>query len=329
MAWAIGIDLGGTAIKIAVVDAVGNMVGFERHPTQLEYGPQGIVAQLASLVGTVYSRCEPGFGRSTFAGIGLGVPGAVDASKGVLSYPPNLPGWECFGIRDALHRELAASGICPPTYIAVDNDANIAAFGEAVFGAGRAFDDFMMVTLGTGVGGGIVLQRRIYRGGHGTAGEIGYLTVDYQGETVHAGVRGTVESLIGKAGISRLGRARYRKQGVGPEAAGVFGSDLDRLSPRTLEAAARAGDPVAREVWHEVGGVLGVALAGVVALMDVRKFLVGGGVSVAADLFIDSALDQMRVSTLTSMHDGIEVIPASLGNQAGVYGAAALCFERG
>jgi len=329
MVWAIGIDLGGTAIKIAVVDTAGNMVGFERHPTMLDHGPKGTVAQIASLAGTIYSRCEPDFGRSSFAGIGLGVPGAVDASKGVLSYPPNLPGWNCFGIRDALYRELGMLGVCPGTYIAVDNDANVAAFGEAVFGAGRAFDDFMMVTLGTGVGGGIVLQRNIYRGSHGTAGEIGYLTVDYRGETVHAGVRGTVESLIGKEGISRLGRARYRKEGLTPETTGLFGPDLGLLSPRTLEGAAKAGDPVAREVWHEVGGVLGVAFAGVVALMDVRKFLVGGGVSLAADLFIGSALEQLKKSTLVSMHDGIEVIPASLGNHAGVYGAAALCFERG
>ncbi len=326
MTWAIGIDLGGTAVKIALIERHTGIVRQERHATRLDDGPEGVIAQIASLA---REFCDDGMVRSgpdCFAGIGLGAPGAVDSARGMLSYPPNLPGWTRYPLRDALQRALDQNGTSVPSLV-VDNDANAAALGEAVFGAGRKFTDFMLVTLGTGVGGGIILNRELYRGSHGTAGEIGYLTIDYQGGSVHAGVRGTVESLIGKDRIVALGKARYRDNPRELWSEEHHGQDLCRLSPRTLEHAAHAGDAIAVSIWEDVGAILGVGLAGVVALMDVRKFVIGGGISGAGNLVVQPALVRLRQSTLPSMHDDLEVITASLGNDAGVYGAAALCFE--
>ncbi len=324
--WALGIDLGGTAVKIAVIDREEGMLAHERHPTRSEEGPDGVVSQIAALAFAFYSRFADRLGRERFCGMGLGAPGAVDSVRGMLSYPPNLPGWERFPLRERLLELLdSAHGMACPLHL--DNDANAAAYGEAVFGAGKAFENFMLVTLGTGVGGGIILGRRLYRGPSGTAGEVGYMTVDYRGESEHAGIRGTVESLIGKKGIVSLGRTVYRGRPRSLWNEEVHGRDLCDLSPRTLEKAAHGGDAVAAEVWEAVGEVLGAGLAGVVALMDIRTFIIGGGVSGAGDLVFAPAYRRLKASTLPSMQEGLAIVPASLGNDAGVYGAAALCFS--
>jgi len=324
--WALGIDLGGTAVKIAVIDREEGLLAHERHPTESQEGPEGVVSQIAGLAQSFHARFAPRLGAERFAGLGLGAPGAVDREKGMLSYPPNLPGWKRFPLEERLLETLDARyGLrCP---LEIDNDANAAAYGEAVFGAGKGYRDFMLVTLGTGVGGGIILDRRLYRGPNGTAGEIGYLTVDYAGESVHAGIRGTVESLIGKKGIVSMGKEIYRRYPRTLWNEDMHGEDLQDLSPRTLEKAAHGGDAVALEVWERIGSVLGVGLAGVVALMDIRTFIIGGGISGAGDLVFAPAFRQLKHSTLPSMHEGMAVVPAALGNEAGVYGAAALCFS--
>ncbi len=324
--WALGVDLGGTAVKIAVIDEEAGLLDHERHPTDVDAGPEGIVAQIAALAFSLYAKAKKRLGEEFFAGIALGAPGAVDSRQGILSYPPNLPGWEQYPLKDRLLEVLTRDyAMDCPLYL--ENDANIAACGEAVFGAGKVFDDFMMVTLGTGVGGGIILDRKLYRGPSGTAGEIGYMTVDYSGKSVHAGVRGTVESLIGKKSIVAMGLDIYRANPKRDWSEEFHGSDLCKLSPRTLEKAAQHGDPLAMEVWKRTGGILGVGLAGVVALMDIRKFVIGGGISGAGDLIVTPAFRQMKASTLPSMHEGMEIVSAELGNRAGVYGAAALCFS--
>ncbi|ARM31574.1 ROK family protein [Prosthecochloris sp. HL-130-GSB] len=326
MRWALGVDLGGTAVKLAVIEEGGGLVLHERHATVLDKGPEGIVSQIAKLSYGLYRKYTTSSNDSGFCGIGVGVPGAVDKEREVLSYPPNLPGWTRFPLRSALDSELSKL-LGRDAVTVIDNDANAAALGEAFFGAGKECNDFMLVTLGTGVGGGIVLDRSLYRGSHGSAGEIGYMTIDFRGSSHHAGITGTVESLIGKQHIASLGRARYREHARELWNESVHGPELSRLSPRTLEKAARAGDTVAESVWDEVGTVLGVALASVTALVDIRTFLIGGGISAAGDLIVRPAYRQLLRSTLPSMHDDLRIIPASLGNQAGVYGAAALCFD--
>ncbi|NTV99505.1 MAG: ROK family protein, partial [Chlorobiaceae bacterium] len=245
--------------------------------------------------------------------------------KGLLSYPPNLPGWGVVALREELRfslqeKEHLSIPIC------IDNDANAAAYGEAVYGAGRSFRDFLMVTLGTGVGGGIILNRKLYRGPNGTAGEIGFMIIDFEGHGVHAGIRGTIESMIGKERIVELA-ARMVASSPSGSAAGKFcANDYSRLSPRHLEQAAKEGDEVSLALWNRVGTILGVGLANVTALLDIRKFVIGGGIAAAGNFIFDPALARIKRSTLQSMHEGLEVVPALLGNRAGMIGAAALCF---
>lgn len=325
--WAVGIDLGGTNIKIAVVGESEGILFEDTHPTDTSAGPEGVVRQLAFLADAMYQRTAESLDAGLFAGIGLGAPGAVDTAKGTLSCAPNLPGWQQrYALRDQLQLRLEqAHGI--KTSVIIENDANAAAYGEAIFGGGNAFRDFMLVTLGTGVGGGIILDRKLYRGPSGTAGEIGFMIVDFEGTNVHAGIRGTIEGLIGKERIVEMACSPEMDAERSPRLAELCNRDFSRLSPRHLEQAAKEGDAAALRTWERVGSILGVGLANVTALMDIRKFVIGGGIAAAGELIFEPAMMQLHRSTLPSMHDGLEIVPARLGNKAGIYGAAALCFN--
>ena len=324
--WAIGIDLGGTAIKAAVVGEECGILDHRSFPTDTASGPDGIVRQLAHIIADLHRSASRTLDPGDFAGAGVGAPGAVDAENGVLSYPPNLPGWGVVPLRDEVQHCLEEhEGLSLPVWL--DNDANVAAYGEAIYGAGRQFRDFLMVTLGTGVGGGVVLNRKLYRGPNGTAGEVGFMIIDFEGSTVHAGIRGTLESLIGKKGIVERARQMIAASPSGSSVGRWCDNDFSRLSPRHLEHAALEGDQVCLALWQKVGSILGVALASVAALMDIRKFVIGGGISAAGALVLDPALEELRRSTLPSMHEGLEVVTAELGNKAGMQGAAALCFS--
>ncbi|NTU57309.1 MAG: ROK family protein [Chlorobiaceae bacterium] len=326
--WAIGIDLGGTNIKTAVVDEAEGILFEDTQPTELDSGPEGVVRQLALVATEHYQRASELLDPGTFAGIGVGAPGAVDSLRGTLSYPPNLPGWGRYALREQLQLRLEkAHGIT--SFVLIENDANAAAYGEAVFGGGNAFRDFMMITLGTGVGGGIILDRKLYRGPNGTAGEIGFMIIDFEGDSVHAGVRGTIEGLIGKERIVEMACGMIHEQGTSPRLMELCTHDLARLSPRYIEQAAKEGDAAALHTWQRVGSILGVGLANIVALMDIRKFVIGGGIAAAGPLIFEPALMQLHRSTLPSMHEGLQIVPARLGNKAGICGAAALCFASG
>jgi len=323
--WAIGIDLGGTAIKAAVVMEKSGILTERSVATEKESGPAGVVEQLAAIIADLYRGAILTLDPANFAGTGLGAPGAVDAEKGVLSYPPNLPGWTVFPLRDALQQCLKSEEALEIPVI-LENDANAAASGEAVFGAGNGFRDFLLVTLGTGVGGGIILNRKLYRGPNGTAGELGFMIIDFEGDALHAGIRGTLEALIGKEQIVALARRMIEESAFSSSVGLLCNNDYSKLSPRHLEKAAIEGDRLSLALWNRVGSILGVGLANVVALMDIRKFVIGGGISAAGSLVFTPALEQIKRSTLPSMHEGLELVPARLGNKAGMYGAAALCF---
>ncbi|NMW17792.1 MAG: ROK family protein [Chlorobiaceae bacterium] len=323
--WAIGIDLGGTAIKAAIVDEKSGIITDRTIPTDTASGPAGIVVQLAGIIADLHRVASLTLDPLDCAGIGLGAPGAVNAETGTLSYPPNLPGWAVVPLRDnVLHYLQQHKELSIPVF--VDNDANAAALGEALYGAGREFKDFLLVTLGTGVGGGIILNRKLYRGSNGTAGEVGFMIIDFEGSSTHAGIKGTLEGLIGKKRIVELARLMIEATPSGSSVGRFCDNDYTKLSPRHLEHAAKEGDAVSLAVWDRIGSILGVGLANVVSLMDIRKFVIGGGISAAGDLIFSPALDQLKRSTLPSMHDGLELVPALLGNKAGMYGAAALCF---
>ncbi|NTW48999.1 MAG: ROK family protein [Chlorobiales bacterium] len=292
--------------------------------TEAHLGPERVLENMMSGVAFLLGGISKEECQQYLLGIGIGVPGVVSLDGGTVSYPPNLPGWTVIRVGDRI-REKFKDAYGFPKPVSVENDANVAALGEAAFGAGKAFSDFIMITLGTGVGGGIIINRKIYRGSTGAAGEIGHITIDYRSDTVHAGIRGTIEGLIGQRQLTAYAKDLARKN---PSSIlhTLCQNNLDSLDPKLLANAAEQNDSVALAVWSWVGEVLGAGLGTAVSLFDIRKFVVGGGVSGAWAFLHQPTLEQVKRFTLPPMQDGLEIVRAELGNSAGVMGAAALCM---
>lgn len=208
-----------------------------------------------------------------------------------------------------------------PVY--VENDANAAGLGSAFYGAGREFDSFIMVTLGTGVGGAIIHNKEIFRGAHGGAGEIGHVSIDYEGPWDRAGVAGAIEAYLGQRFLSR--HARYHLLTRDDSSLySIAQEDSQHLDPRMIHDAAVAGDEAAREVLAWAGHKLGCMLGSVINLLDIRKVIVGGGVSAAGDFILEPARETMMRFVMPGLRHGVEIIQETLGNEAGLLGAAHL-----
>ncbi|MGQ9806217.1 MAG: ROK family protein [Chlorobiales bacterium] len=317
--FAIGVDLGATSIKFAAISKFGEVLSETRELTEGERGKAAVVENLLKGI----SKLMDGLEQTSLLGIGIGAPGVV-GYDGIIKTLTNIPDWHNLNLAMLLQREMKTKfGIVPP--IVVENDANVAALGESAFGAGKPFRDFVMITLGTGVGGGIILNKQIFRGSTGGAGELGHITIDFNSDVLHAGIRGSIEGLIGHRQITAFAQ-RLLAQSPSSIIESLCGGDLKRLEPKVLTEAAKAGDKVALQVWQFVGEILGVGIGTLISILDVRKFIIGGGVAGAGDFVLKPTLNQAKRFSLEAMHEGLEILPAELGNRAGVMGAAALCF---
>lgn len=315
--YALGVDLGGTTIKGGLVHPEHGLVYEATVDTEAAEGPDRVLDRVAALIEQLRSVVPA---QGTPIGVGIGVPGVVALDRATVIQPPNLPGWDRIHVPEAIHARL--QDLLP---ILVENDANVAALGSAFFGAGRPFDSFIMATLGTGVGGAIVYQNRLFRGATGAAGELGHVSVDYEGPFARSGVPGAVEAYLGQVFLSR--HARFRLLNEDTHLKETAGAELHDLTPRQLHAAAEAGDEPARAVLAWAGHKLGCALGGAVCLLDIRKVVVGGGISQAGDFVLEPARRALRQFVLPSFRVGLEVVRETLGNEVALLGAARLAFE--
>ncbi|MCH8326284.1 MAG: ROK family protein, partial [Bacteroidetes bacterium] len=183
--YALGVDIGGTNIKLGIVSDTGEIIFSTMVPTNREGGPDEVMSQLKKGIKETISQNE-----LNIIGIGIGAAGSVSSKNGTVSYPPNIPGWDVVNVVDIVKKEFNL-----PVFI--DNDANAAAIGEMLYGAGKEFNSFALVTLGTGVGGGLILNRKIYQGDFGAAGELGHISIDYEGRLCKCGSKGCVEAYVG------------------------------------------------------------------------------------------------------------------------------------
>ena len=302
---AIAIDLGGTAIKAALVQSGGHLRHEQSVPTNADEGPDAVLDRIAALVS--------GLWIDGVEGVGIGVPGAVDSAQRYVVRPPNLPGWDRVDVSAELGRRLDRE-----VRVVVENDANAAALGSAHYGAGRDFRAFLMATLGTGVGGAIVIDGVIFRGAHGGAGEFGHVSVDYEGPVDGAGVAGAAEAYVGQEFLTARARQLLPSH---PESA-LHDVQAADLSPLHLTLAADAGDALAADVLAWAGHKLGCALASVVHVLDIRKIVVGGGVSGAGAWLLDPAREALLRQTMPALRDGLEIVAETMGNDAGLLGAA-------
>jgi glucokinase len=319
-AFSIGVDLGGTNLRVAAVTPEGKVLDHIAQPTRLAAGPHAVLDDMVTAIQTLMERSR----GAEILGIGVGSPGPLELPAGILHHPPNLPGFNGLRLRAELERRL---GRC----VAVDSDANLAAYGEALLGAGRAFaaDSLCMLTLGTGVGCGIVLEGRVWHGMQGAAGESGHGPLDPNGPECPCGARGCLEMYASATAIVR----RAGQLGLGPESAKGNGSATP-MTASVVAQLATSGDSRALHVFDEMGRALGLSLANLINALDLPLYVIGGGAAAAWPLFAPRMFATVREMSYVyrlSMPDDpavfqpgrTHIAPAQLGD-AGLLGAALL-----
>lgn len=332
--FSIGVDLGGTNLRIAAVEETGTLIEKVTLGTKTSLGRDHVLNDMCDTIRHLATKYQA---TASLAGIGIGVPGIIDMETGMVRESPNLPGWVDYPVRAEIEKRLG-------TRVILENDANVAALGEKWLGAARDLPDMAMLTLGTGVGGGLVLGGRIWHGMNGMAGEFGHTTVEPEGSQCKCGNRGCLEQYASATAIVRMAREAIAS-GEAPAFSRAADSDAE-FSAKTLYNMAIQGDDDARKIFHRVGRALGIVLSGMVNALNLPMYVIGGGVSSAWEAFAPSIFEELRqrsmvyAATAPSSPAGggsgasamVEPGPggktvitrALLGSDAGLYGAARL-----
>ena len=315
---AAGIDFGGTNIKVGFVTRKGHVVDSLVVPTAECPSPEAFVRRMRQSIDTLRVRTRIPARR--VRGVGIGAPGLIDMRRGVIHRLVNVPGhWA--GVPLA---KLLSARIHRPCVM--DNDVNVVALGEWRFGAGRGTRESLYVTLGTGVGGGLVVNGGLVRGVSGSAGEIGHLCLDAKGPPCACGGRGCLEALIGTAAILQRARASMRR-GHSPVLARLMRKVTGTLTPALISRAARSGDRGAVRLWRDVGSLLGIGLASAVNLLNPERVVIGGGIANAWRWFAPSLRAALRARAFALPGAAVRIVRARLGARAGIVGGAVLVWE--
>ena len=333
--FAIGVDLGGTNLRIAAVDDSGKLLEKVTTGTKVSLGRDHVITEMCDAIRTLAAK----FGRTQeLQGVGIGVPGIIDKRTGMLRESPNLPGWHDYPVRDEIERRLQAP-------VVLENDANAAALGENWLGAAKGFDDMLMITLGTGVGGGVVLRQKVWHGMTGMAGELGHITVDPNGPRCNCGNQGCVEQFASATAVVRMAHEAIAS-GRAEHLARAASSDAE-FSARAVFNLALQGDQEAQRIFATVGWALGILMADLVNAFNLHMYVIGGGVSGAWEAFAPAMFAELRKRSMvyaatapsdpgagaTGASAQVTPAPASgktiitralLGSDAGLYGAARL-----
>ena len=331
--YSIGVDLGGTNLRIAAVTDKGELLEKVTLGTKVSLGRDHVIDDMCDAIQGLSKKYQH---TAALCGMGIGVPGIIDLRTGMLRESPNLPGWADYPVRDEIERRLA-------TRVILDNDANVAALGEKWLGAAKPVDDMAMLTLGTGVGGGLVLGGRIWHGMTGMAGEFGHITVEPEGVQCNCGNRGCVEQYASASAIVRMARESIAT-GVSSGLAGAASSDPE-FSAKAVYNLAIQGDEEAKKILRRAGRALGIVVADLVNSLNLPMYVIGGGVSSAWDAFSPAMFEEMRRRSMVYAatappktagdhgassqvspqgHTVTIVTRALLGSDAGLYGAARL-----
>lgn len=335
--FSIGVDLGGTNLRIAAVDERGTLLEKVTLGTQVALGRDRVVNDMCSAIQGVADKHK---NSGKLLGIGIGVPGIIDMKTGMVHESPNLPDWADYPARDEIEKRLGARVI-------LENDANSAALGEKWLGAARDFEDMAMLTLGTGVGGGLVLGGRVWHGMTGMAGEFGHTTVEPNGALCGCGNRGCIEAYASATAVVRMAR-EVIASGSAPQLARAAGSDPE-FSAKVIYNLAIEGDETARNIFRQVGRALGIVLSDLVNALNLPIYVIGGGVSNAWDAFAPSIFDELHRRSMVYAATTPYAAPAEgasakvkpnsttktiitqalLGSDAGLFGAARLPMAGG
>jgi len=313
--YAIGVDLGGTSIKIGLVDEQGKIKFKTTLDSNSSLGPKHVIKQIKHGIKSVLKETN-----YEIIGIGIGAPGTIKLKKGTVEDPPNFTGWGRVHLGKQIEKEFNIK-------VYVENDANAAAIGELIYGAGKKINSFIMITLGTGVGGGIIINKKIYRGEVGGAGELGHVTIDANGVPCKCGSIGCVEAYIGnnylienvKRDLSKNSNSKIKK---------LCRKDFSDLSPKIIFEASQLNDEYAKSIIQKTGRCLAFGLGSIVNILDITTIVIGGGVAGFGELLFETVENTLCTRVMKPFRKRIVVLPAKLKNEAGIKGASALVFYK-
>ncbi len=313
----LGIDLGGTKILTAVVNAQGKILSYDDSTTPAAQGPEEVIQ--AILASASRALAQVGVATAELGAIGVGAPGVSNPETGILFTSPHLPGWQDVPLRDIIGKELGKKAF-------LINDATAAALGEFCFGAGQGAHNFIYITLSTGIGGGIIINDKIYTGAFGAAGEVGHMTIDDDGPLCDCGNRGCWETLASGTALAREARQQI-KEGAKTSILDYADGDMEKVTAEVVYTAAQTGDNLAKELIARTGYYIGVGLANLVNIFNPELIVIGGGLSNIGDMLLGPAFKVAGERAFKEAYQAVRFATAELGRNSGVLGAAAFALR--
>ncbi len=309
----ISVDLGGTNLRVGAVDEEGRIVERLKKESQSRSRAAVVLGRVAESILEIAKRVQASGG--TIRGVALGFPGIVDGTKGIVYRSPHFPDWKDLDLRGYFQNRLEWP-------LVIDNDATLAAVGEGWKGAGVGLKNFVMLTLGTGIGGGLILNGKPFHGDRGFAGEVGHIVIAADGARCACGGRGCLETYASSHGITRMAGDSDHAEGreVFLERAG---KSLEGTTVRKFYEAARDGDIFAASIFKKMGYYLGIGIASLANTLGVENFILGGGISEAWDFFIEPARKELAQRTYAETAKAIQIRKSKLGDDAALVGGAA------
>ena len=313
----LGLDLGGTKIATALATAQGEILARGYSPTPAQDGPDVAVDSIFTTIEKTISARK--LKASQLLGIGIAAAGLVDGDKGEVISSPNLPRWREVPLRGIIEQRFEV-----PTYLG--NDATLAALGEWHFGLRRGIANLIYVTVGTGIGGGIIADGKLYTGAYGVAGEVGHMTVDVNGPRCNCGNIGCWEALASGTALAKEAVSRIT-QGANTSIMGLVDGDMSKVDAKVIFSAVKQGDELAKELISRLGYYLGVGLVNLVNIFNPELVLIGGGVAKMGDLLLQPAIDIVNERAYSMAAHTVEIKPALLGDDSSLLGAVAFVLE--
>ena len=314
---AIGVDLGGTNMRGILVDAKGVIINQLKCRSQVKRGKEIAINKLLDLIQKLIAQSVS---LGHLIGIGVGAPGPLDVKKGIIHFAPNLPGWKEVYLKKILKEKFNMK-------VVLENDANAAAWGERCFGAGKGINNLVCFTLGTGIGGGIIIDGKIYHGNNFVSAEFGHMTVNKDGPLCNCGNRGCLEAYSSATGIRNRIKDKIKK-GITSQ----FFTNIDdylneSVSLKSIFETARMGDDLTKNIVEDAITYLGIAMANIANLLNPEMIIVTGGISREGENLMIPLKKVVKKRTLSSNYQFLKIVTGELGDFAGALGAAALLFS--
>jgi glucokinase len=313
--YVIGLDIGGTNMRGALLDGNEEQVDELKIPSQAHLGIERLIDNLIEFVERIR-------GGKTIYGIGLGIPGIIDSAKGVIVAAPNIAHVKDYPIRSVLNDRLGAD-----IKLVIENDANMVGLGEWRKGAGKEVDSMIMITIGTGLGGGLILDGELWSGAHGMGGEIGHMTINPEGPLCNCGSYGCLETYASAVAIRRMVDEALSDGSVATSLRDKVRDAGPADIPELVMEAALGGDEVALGIWQALGKALGIAIASLQNLLDVDMVVLGGGIANAWDFFIHTAEEEAALRGFSAPMEKLSIEKSVLGDDAGILGAGYLALK--